>query len=286
MQQTRILFLSADPSDATRLRLGQEVREIREKLRLSKYRDKLILECRESVRPGDITQAIHDIRPDIVHFSGHGTKNGEICVEDLQGHLKAISYRALVNLFEVTKNEISCVVLNACYSEMQAREIAKYIPYTFGMSSSVRDLAAIAFSVGFYKAVASGRTFPEAFEFARVEIQFEVGDEYKIPTIHTPQSRYRIPTLIEIFHGHRRRVFKSGYAITLAEHNFYQHTGRCPKKEWCLNSIFGENSTWQQQQAFLEYLCRSAHRLEQQQNWIIREYEKEFGEGTWLRNAA
>jgi hypothetical protein len=63
MHKIRVLFLAAEPSDASRLRLGQELRAIRERLQLSKYREKFILESRESVRPGDISQAIFDTEP-------------------------------------------------------------------------------------------------------------------------------------------------------------------------------------------------------------------------------
>ena len=90
-----------------------------------------------------------------------------------------------------------------------------------------------------------------------------------------------IPTLIEIFHGHRRRIFKSGYAVTLAEHHFFEHTGRTAKVDWCLGSIFGRRPTWEHQQAFLAYLHRSAKRLGKRGDWISREYEKEFGRGAW-----
>ncbi len=57
----KILFLAADPSDASRLRLGQEVRDIKERLQIAKERGKYQLEQRESVRLGDITQAIFDV---------------------------------------------------------------------------------------------------------------------------------------------------------------------------------------------------------------------------------
>jgi hypothetical protein len=70
----KVLFLASDPSDAVRLRLGQELRDIREKLQMSKQRDNFILESREAVRPGDLTQAIFDVEPHIIHFSGHGYK--------------------------------------------------------------------------------------------------------------------------------------------------------------------------------------------------------------------
>ncbi|NJL43674.1 MAG: hypothetical protein HC935_11200 [Pseudanabaena sp. SU_2_4] len=43
MDIVKILFLAADPSDADRLRLGQELREIRERLQLSKQRDTFLV---------------------------------------------------------------------------------------------------------------------------------------------------------------------------------------------------------------------------------------------------
>ena len=94
-----------------------------------------------------------------------------------------------------------------------------------------------------------------------------------------------IPTLIEIFHGHRRRVFKSGYALTLADHNFFEHTGRSPQANWCRGSLFGNRPTWEQQQAFVNYLHRSARRIGKGADWIMLEFEKEFGPGTWERMA-
>jgi len=58
-----VLFLSADPTDASRLRLSEELREIQEQLKLAKLRDRFTLEQRMSVRPADISQALLDIQP-------------------------------------------------------------------------------------------------------------------------------------------------------------------------------------------------------------------------------
>jgi len=50
-----ILFLAADPTDATRLRLGEEFREIHEKLKLGKFRDRFRLELPQlSIRSSPI----------------------------------------------------------------------------------------------------------------------------------------------------------------------------------------------------------------------------------------
>jgi len=57
MDKIKVLFLAADPCDSVRLRLGQELREIRDNLQRSKQRDDFLLDSRESVRPGDVTQS-------------------------------------------------------------------------------------------------------------------------------------------------------------------------------------------------------------------------------------
>ena len=80
-------------------------------------------------------------------------------------------------------SQVSCVVLNACYSETQAKSIAKHIPFVIGMNQAIGDNAAIAFSVGFYKALGAGRSVKDAYEFACVEIQLEGIPEYLNPIL-------------------------------------------------------------------------------------------------------
>lgn len=185
----RILFLSADPSDFGRLRLAQELRDIREKLQLARLRDLFLLESRESARPGDITQAIHDIEPHIVHFAGHGLSTGELCFEDSSGKAQPIPPAALAELFELVKEQVSCVVLNACYSETQAKAIAAHIPFVIGMSKAIGDRAAVAFATGFYKALGAGRSIAAAYKFAHVEIQLMGIPEHLTPVLYQKESK-------------------------------------------------------------------------------------------------
>lgn len=186
--QIKILFLAADPSDATRLRLGQELRDIRERLQISKCRDRFVLESRESVRPGDLTQAILDVEPEIVHFSGHGLNTGELCLENKVGKVQPVTSDALIALFKLVANQVRCVVLNACYSEMQAKAIAQHIPFVIGMSRSIGDSAAILFSTGFYKALGANRSIEEAYEFGCIEINIEGNLESSTPMLHRKET--------------------------------------------------------------------------------------------------
>jgi len=191
-----ILFLAADPTDASRLRLGEELREIQEKLQLSKSRDRFILHQRMSVRPMDISQALLDVNPQIVHFSGHGTRTGALCVENRVGQIHPIQPEALGALFEIFAGEVSCVILSACYSAVQAQAISKHIRYVIGMSQAIGDKAAIAFSVGFYQALGAGRSVEEAYKLGCAQIMMENIPEHLTPVLMKNEA---IPSVLDEF---------------------------------------------------------------------------------------
>ncbi len=134
-----------------------------------------------SVRPQDISQAMLDINPQIVHFSGHGNDEGALCVETVTGHTQPISAEALAGLFENFADQLNCVILNACYSAVQAKAIARHIPYVIGMSREVADLAAISFSIGFYQALGAGRSIEQAFNLGVALIRMQGIPDHLIP---------------------------------------------------------------------------------------------------------
>lgn len=178
-----ILFLAADPTDASRLRLGLEFREIQEKLQLARLRHAFKLEQRMSVRPTDVSQALLDTRPQIVHFSGHGTTSGALCFENAVGETHPIYPEAIAALFEQFTNDIECVLLNACYSELQARAIVRHIPVVVGMNAAITDEAAVAFSIGFYQAIGAGRQIEDAYRLGCVQIRLHNIPDHLIPVI-------------------------------------------------------------------------------------------------------
>lgn len=178
-----ILFLAADPTDASRLRLGEELREIQEKLQLAKLRDLFTLNQRMSVRPADLSQALLDLKPEAVHFSGHGMSTGELCFEDETGKTHPIHPDALADLFEQFNDHVKCIILNACYSEYQAKAIVKHIDYVVGMNKAIGDKAAIAFAIGFYQALGAGRSIEDAFKLGCVQIKLQGISENLTPVL-------------------------------------------------------------------------------------------------------
>lgn len=165
-----ILFLAANPKDTTELRLGQEVKEIEEGLQRAKKRQNFQLEKELAVTPTDMRRAILGFNPEIVHFSGHGAGEDGLALEDGNGKIKLVSAKALAALFELFKDRVESVVLNACYSEMQAQAIAHHIPYVIGMNQAVGDNAAREFAVGFYDALGAGKTVEFAYKMGCVSI--------------------------------------------------------------------------------------------------------------------
>ncbi|MFZ4561576.1 MAG: CHAT domain-containing protein [Saprospiraceae bacterium] len=178
----KILFLGANPLDSTRLRIDKELREIDMGLRMASERDHIVLAQRWAVNTSVLQQALLEEKPQIVHFSGHGTEEG-IMLENSQGQSQLVPENALAKLFGLFADQIRCVVLNSCYSANQADSIARYIPFVIGMKSSMPDEAAIAFSLGFYRAIGAGRDIAFAFEFGVNAIDIESLPGGELPTL-------------------------------------------------------------------------------------------------------
>ncbi|MEO1209253.1 MAG: TIR domain-containing protein [Cyanobacteria bacterium J06638_20] len=178
-----ILFLAANPKDTGRLRLDQEQRDIADGLQRAQKRDQFNLEQRMAVRPRDIQRAMLDVGPQIIHFSGHGTGEQGLVFEDEVGNSKFVDGAALAGLFELFADQIHCVLLNGCYSEVQASAIAQHIPYVIGMNQAIGDRAAIAFAVGFYDALGAGRDVEFAYKLGCAAIRMEGIAEHLTPVL-------------------------------------------------------------------------------------------------------
>lgn len=160
-----ILILAANPKNTSRLRLEEEIREIDEGLRRANKREQFKLEMKLAVRQRDFYRAILDTQPQIVHFCGHGAGEDGILLEDETGMTAFVEADALASLFKLfARKGVECVVLNACYSEVQADAISQHINYVVGMNQAIGDKAAINFAVAFYDALAAGEDVEFAFE--------------------------------------------------------------------------------------------------------------------------
>lgn len=169
---TKILFLTANPSDAPQLKLDEEIRLIDQRIRRGEYRKLFDVRSAPALRATDLPYELMDRAPDIVHFSGHGSRAGEILAQrDGDGAAVPIPASTLARVFKQLRGRIQCVVLNACYSQLQAAAIAESIPCVVGMSRAVPDATAIAFAAGFYEALSFGKSVEDAFELGKLQVE-------------------------------------------------------------------------------------------------------------------
>jgi hypothetical protein len=164
----RVLFLGANPVFKDTLALDKEVEKMEGALRACRYRDSFLLERATALRPLDFASALLHHEPDIVHFSGHGTENGLVLLDDhgMEVEVPTNRFGPIFELFD----GIQCLVLNACHSIAVALYVREYLPASvpiIAMSDEVLDTNAIAFSKSFYEALGEGYDYHRAFLYAK-----------------------------------------------------------------------------------------------------------------------
>jgi hypothetical protein len=191
LAQQFILFIGAAPADLPPIDIDREIREIEEGLRRSRHRERFQLEQRQAARAADLRRALLDLAgaPRFIHFAGYGHDGSDgkpagLIFEDEQGKSRTVSGTALTGLFSAIRG-VECVLLNAALSIGAARELAREVPYAIGMDGRLLDPAAIAFAIGFYDAIGSGRSIEDAFRIAQSSIELEglPADQAQIPRL-------------------------------------------------------------------------------------------------------
>lgn len=178
-----VLFLASNPVDAQQLRLDEEARSIGDMIRKAKHRDSVSFESRWAVQPMDVLQAINELNPTIIHFSGHGSDSDEIVFQDVNGNAKLVSKEAIVQTMMASSSNIRLVFFNTCYSYNQAEAVAKYVEAAIGMNTSIGDNAARVFSSQFYSAIGFGLSVKNAFEQAKALVMMEGLNEENTPEL-------------------------------------------------------------------------------------------------------
>ena len=234
MAAKKILILTINPKDTGQLRLDEEVRQIKEALKLADRREQFEVVSEWALRTNDLHRHLLHHQPQIVHFSGHGTGEKGLAVEDKTGHAKLVSTATLERLFRLCRG-VECVLLNACYSAAQTEAIAKHVDYVIGMSQAIGDQAAIKFAEGFYDGLGYGRSYAEAFEFGLLAIEEDGIPEETTPVltvksqgqqaeeIHDKGSRPETLKAARVFISYKRNVAPDE-SVALVLYEALKHT--------------------------------------------------------------
>lgn len=227
-----LLFLGANASDTTRLRLGAELRDVQRALQITGVGEVFRLVAELAVRPRDLQSLLLMHAPNMLHFCGHGSDpsrgitldrvmppgktsrefvpmedtplgmdaSGGLLLEDEQGNAVAVRPDVLTALLAILRRDIPlrCVVLNACFTAFQAQAIANHVDCVIATTREVDDNAAIAFSTAFYRAIAYGKSVSSAFELGRIEVGLRgLPGEGVFQLFHRPQVEPQGVFLVE-----------------------------------------------------------------------------------------
>jgi hypothetical protein len=187
---TKILILTANPTNTKPLRLSEEVREIKSACKRSQNREQFEIIVEEAVRPQEFRRTLLDHKPDIVHFSGHGGGEQGLALMADNGEAFLVKVAPLAKLFKALQEifSIDCVFLNACYSDVQAEGIYPYVNYVVGMNQKIGDEAAKQFAIGFYDTLFAGESIKSAFYLGCNAIEMENIPEHLTPVLRTKDA--------------------------------------------------------------------------------------------------
>ncbi|MGL5939304.1 MAG: CHAT domain-containing protein [Waterburya sp.] len=194
----KILILEANPHQD--LSLDKEIRELRRVIDDASDHNKFQIRDSAAISKDRLHESVLKLEneepkddPIIVHFCGHGSGEKGLVFANKNGESDLVDTKVLADFFALFENRVVCVVMNACYTEVQANEIVKHIKYVIGMNQVIQDDAAIAFSIGFYRALGYGRSFEDAFKFGTNAIQLAINDGSKSRDAIKQEMRKLLP---------------------------------------------------------------------------------------------
>ena len=203
-----ILFLAANPRDTGRLALDQEARAIHVELKRTGYRDRFEFVTRWAAEPLDLLRELRELKPTIVHFSGHGARPagtpdraqgrdavaaapsgdepGGVMFDGAEGRGQVVTPEAFVQTLAATDPQVRLVVLNACFTAPMARALLAHVDCVVGMSGAIHDDAARSFAIGFYGGLGERESIAAAFAQGTTAINLS-----GLPDADQPQLQVR-----------------------------------------------------------------------------------------------
>src|SRR5258707_8138804 len=114
----RILWLEASPVNELPLTTGEEARNIEDTIRRGSNRDGVELHYCLATRPKDFLRALQEIQPDVLHFSGHTTPDGQLVLLDEASQSLPVSAADVADLIIQFKDNLKLVFLNSCFTRL------------------------------------------------------------------------------------------------------------------------------------------------------------------------
>jgi len=176
-EHVRVLYLTANPEQ--NLRTDAEVRGVQDQVRRALHRDLIKIDYRPAATSDDLIAGLNDLRPHVVHFSGHA---GDAALLFDNGSIEApqgqdVPYNLLSRAMGATDLPPVLVVLNGCDTLAGAEVLLESTAVIVATASSVSDLAASVFAAKFYAAIAAAQTIGAAVDQGSISVDLAGLDE-------------------------------------------------------------------------------------------------------------
>lgn len=185
MSPIKVLLCAANP-EVKSLQLAAEQREIEERVeraerQIQKQAPQRMLcgfdfAMLGSTRSRDLLRLLQLHRPQVLHFSGHGTKSGALLLDSSAPAVTEDRSRVVVgksilcNLIREFSSDLRLVFLNACYSLTEALPLLHHVDCVIAMDGTIEDPAALTLAATFYEQCALGCSVARAFRLAQAEL--------------------------------------------------------------------------------------------------------------------
>jgi hypothetical protein len=185
--EVTVLFLASSPQDETQLRLDRETREIQKRMRTSGFPESIFIEWRLARQLPDLVQDLNEVRPNVLHFSGHGNDSA-LAFENEAEDAVPLDNEQLGKLLAAAPGRIRLVLFNSCNSASQAKLATAHVDVAVGMDASVDDRVAQTFAGQFYNSLGFGLSVSQAFDQAVLQVEMEHGEGHDIPKLFAAEG--------------------------------------------------------------------------------------------------
>jgi hypothetical protein len=156
-----VLFVTADPVDVIRLRIGNEIRQIKKALRNSQFGASFELIVEVGVTRRDLQALLIEYQPSIFHFAGVSVPEG-IVLENEIGKSDIVSEDEICNLMSNYSNRTQLVFLNG--NALIGEKISEKFDFVISPNDAVGDFHASQFSAAFYQSIFNNNDIETAYE--------------------------------------------------------------------------------------------------------------------------
>lgn len=167
----KLLYLAPQPRETSAIDNRQDIEQLG--YRLSQLGHPARLEIVEKLNPrfADLTFWLEQLQPELVHFSGHGTKLAKMVFVDNKGNRHDVPPDAVAGLFASLRTPVKGLVLNTCYSLPVARKLVKSVDFVVSTATELQDESAIQFAAAFYAFLTMGYSLQAAFDRGETQVR-------------------------------------------------------------------------------------------------------------------